>query len=135
MREIKFRCWDKDTHRMYYQSNEHPCFTYGDLCHCSLEDVLHYYEDDFELMQYTGIKDNSGREIYEGDIVALVYDFGEEELHKSNLGVVTFGEFFAEIYCVVGWYVSRDGEQISESGLDNDFVVFGNIYENPELLE
>jgi len=52
MREIKFRAWDKDLHKMY---NKWTVIPDDDRSHI--------------LMQYTGLKDKNGKEIYEGDIV------------------------------------------------------------------
>lgn len=72
------------------------------------------------LMQYTGLKDRNGREIYEGDIVGYKWQAVRSEL------------------LVVEWSVS-DGAYLF-GGIRTDYAVkygevIGNIYENPELLE
>jgi len=117
MREIKFRAWDKETTKMIYNAemgfNMGSCF--GDI----LDEVD---KGKIILMQYTGLKDKNGKEIYEGDIL----------IH-------------AEWKVVVGWnkkrasfkLVARDGivdaEDISMS--QKYIEIIGNIYENPELME
>jgi len=104
MREIKFRAWDKDIKKMlevnFYQ---YIFFQY-----------LHYtYPQDNTLMQFTGLFDKEGKEIYEGDIVIEGYKgkYGTYEV-KWNVKGFNLG--------------SEDGDE---------YEVIGNIYENPELLE
>ncbi|MCL4431889.1 MAG: YopX family protein [Epsilonproteobacteria bacterium] len=113
MREIKFRAWDKVREEMAEVTNLdfNPVIV-------SLSTGTGREKDEFELMQYTGLKDKNGIEIYEGDIL--------RDYDNELIGVVSFqdGAF------IVSWEneFCNTFEWSSES-------VIGNIYENPELLE
>ena len=80
-------------------------------------------EEAFRLMQYTGIKDINGQEIYEGDIIEL-------KNGTRNPYEVLWNNSF------MGWSFGKNGlgSMISLYDID-DFEVIGNIYENPKLLE
>ena len=119
MREIKFRVWDKENKEMLDVEALH----WDD---CTREFLIRttMYSDYFtpeELMQFTGLYDKNGKEIYEGDIVKAKF------FEKHITGEIEFalGAFF-----VTGSSVSDN-----QMFIFNDFEVVGNIYENPELLE
>ncbi len=130
MREIKFRVWDKRKGRMRF-GNDNLLIGLGGLLFWDVgykePDMLGEEErQDYELMQYTGLNDKNGVEIYEGDIV--VVDFcdipDDNPLHHTG---------------AVEWDVINAAWSIS----DYDFMfnyyealeVVGNIHESPELLE
>lgn len=78
------------------------------------------------VMQYTGIKDKNGFEIYEGDIITGVFS-GNPKVKIS--GAVSFWEKG------LAWAVAvHDGSAYMLASVDN-IEVIGNIYENPDLLE
>ena len=92
----------------------------------------------FQLIQFTGLLDRNGREIYEGDIVE--YSWGtlcSGNSSERRRGVVKMGRY--------GWYIEGQKTYEKIMPFDNDFrvnkaseredeKVIGNIYENPELL-
>ena len=114
MRTIKFRAWDAESKKMFSAQDLSQARIYWDWL--GLKDV--------KLMQYTGLKDKNGKEIYEGDIIMSIYGTGHVVYHerKALFGHEvkgSYGEFvFIEIY-----------RNIQET------EVIGNIYENPELQE
>ena len=100
-----------------------------------------------DWMQYTGLKDKNGKEIYEGDILEVDIIMGEDEhrgVHSTEKGVVVFksGCFNLDITSVeyYGSSARIDNEGYGEDTLidimfENESEIIGNIYENPELLE
>ncbi len=110
-REIKFRVWNQKRKIMY---------SWEDLTHMEVQDMCQSIFAPFDheiVMQYTGLKDKNGKEIYEGDIV----------IYNDDLYIVDFGYAGFKL-------LDKNGIQ---QQFQNDFgniEVIGNIYENPELL-
>ena len=131
-RKIKYRAWLKEEKKMV--NVETIDFTDKSMQYLEKNEIIDAYLlrriifDDVELMQYTGIKDKIGKEIYEGDIVLIRID-KTNILHKT---VVKFkhGAFIADI---IG---DNDYIYLFHFGFNkDDFEVVGNIYENHKLLE
>lgn len=98
-REIKFRAWDKENKKMKYN-------------------II-----GIELMQYTGLRDKNGKEIYEGDIVKITgskeIDIGKViyEYNGFIVDVMNMDRFYGRVHLL---------EKFTE--------VIGNVTDNPELL-
>ena len=123
MREIKFRAWDINEKKMRYMGDSYV----GDF-HCFWRWHSRYAS---ELMQYTGLKDKNGKEIYEGDILLI----------NGKKGVVGFRDgSFISLYDweeLKGTYVNGSmwkGKELITT-FDSNREVIGNIYKNPELLK
>jgi len=116
MREIKFRAWDKRCGIM--TTLREWDFAHGEclIKHMGESDDCPN-ESDLEIMQYTGLKDKNGKEIYEGDIVNWHI---EKELLVVAWSITCFVMENIEGYA----YGFNNG---------NFKEVIGNIYENPEL--
>lgn len=113
MREIKFRAWDGEKMNTAFDLSQNPKYWWEG-------------NKDYPLMQYTGLKDKNGVEIYEGDILD---EYGY---------VATFvdGSDNASLGLPMGWYEQRDDfESFRQLEVGDEKIVIGNIYENPELME
>jgi uncharacterized phage protein (TIGR01671 family) len=136
-REIKFRAWQKhhkrmleviglryennelteigvkypDGHiprRVYYSKNNSDFYLYNNKGDCT-----------FELMQYTGLKDKNGKEIYDGDICESI----------DGIFLVTWNEEKSAFIMVF-----QDGERLYLEEMREDTKIIGNINDNFDLL-
>ena len=140
MREIKFRAWDKKKKKMFaVQGTESTRF--GNMHHAIVyigyANIKRLYIGDIELMQYTGLKDKNGKEIYEGDIISTS-NFGEPYTDEWNSK--EFG--YAKVTITPDSGINFEGDDINWSWSDKESVyslkyceIIGNIFENPELLK
>jgi uncharacterized phage protein (TIGR01671 family) len=142
MREIKFRCWfankmwyaipairfDKDGVRVIDLNHDENDF--------SLSPDTWTGNDDYVLMQFTGLKDKADKEIYEGDIIRVKHcehietiaigDDGYKEIFRDVIGEVVYGD-------AAFHFTGHSMGEIPLYAYD-DYEVIGNIYENPALV-
>lgn len=118
MREMKFRVWDKEKKQMSEPETLQSIIL-------GAEKFNQYGE--LEIMQYTGLKDKHGKEIYEGDLLR----WHDETLRViwRTVGWVLLGPLFKRLG-------TKDGpcSEFNTMGYIIQSEVVGNIYENPELL-
>lgn len=146
MREIKFRSYNKETGFMMNpwalaKSDNSDSF---DLVDDSMSGEIHIHDyntmDCVVLMQYTGLTDKNGKEIYEGDIVKthdqnniIRYQHGSfmliglhEDRYERNYSRLYH-------YLIDSTIPNMEGSRFD--GITTTLEVIGNIYENPDLLE
>ena len=135
MRELKFRAWDKEELEMI--SPDKLLTLYNNRF---LNEIL-VSDKKVTLMQYTGLKDRNGVEIYEGDIVQVsgsdgyyvtakvVYECGAFWFYAKNISLV-FEEDCDNMVMLGSMYIEH-----GDGGDALDMVeVVGNIHQNPDLL-
>ena len=153
-RTIKFRAWDKRKKKIVFVlsiSLESKTIIvtekYGDKNYYELS-----YPRQAILLQYTGEKDKNGKEIYEGDIIRILYSgWGSKHLgtkkqqamslekYKKSISDIGFIEFYQDRY-VINFGNCKDGypDKVRCSIFEGDHgekKVIGNIYENKDLLK
>ena len=140
MRELKFRVYIEKTGEMLTDvgllPNDHESInTISSEGFYFNPKFIEEHPDGFHLMQYTGIKDKNGKEIYEGDIITNTNYVRcgcpncDEKRHKdSSGGLITFNNG------VFGYESKKFGEVFTMNN-PKDWEILGDKYENPELLE
>jgi len=115
MRTIKFRAWDNKEKRMYDDVVLNPIpFYAGYLNFIGMVRM----DNRFILMQFTGLHDKNGKEIYHKDI-------GDKD---GETGSIQYDDG-------CWWFVNRWGQITALYLCVNDICIIGNIHENPELLK
>ena len=124
-REIKFRVWDVENKEMLevQELDFEPTF-YGGRIAIRPDQYSDYFDpEDMILMQYTGLHDKNGKEIYEGDIVRITgskeIDIGKViyEYNGFTVDVMNMDRFYGRVHLL---------EKFTE--------VIGNVFENGDIL-
>lgn len=136
-REIKFRVWsyedkeyrtDCNLTQVFNSMTGMPATVYGEE------------GDRFDIEQYTGLKDKNGKEIYEGDVVALLFGYVPMKsvttenirIETAQKAVIHFDTARAAFRYTIKQRTPKDCQ--FKLGTRTNMVVIGNIHENPELL-
>lgn len=123
-REIKFRAWLPSMKRMTYTHTLDELMNWGTKPEDNGTAIW---------LQYTGLKDKNGKEIYEGDIVELTNTYkgmNTKSIVEIDFIDFTFAGKWAEEYSPSGYMYNPLGCYNFPTVL---IEVIGNIYENPEL--
>ena len=132
-REIKFRVYDEDLKKMRYLNSSHDfiCFDEkGNGYYHNMQTGLGEWFSD--LMQYTGLKDKNGVEVYENDIIDI-----HQTVNGYNQFVIQYDnyKFSARYYNqktkqILGWYQYDLDKLFEINETEKEMEVIGNVYEN-----
>lgn len=147
MREIKFRVWDKINHPAYKKQSDRMSFFGPEMfidddgfimifCEPGKGVIGDHDQSRHKLMQYTGLKDKNGVDIYEGDVLrdgakAIEGEVIHECVWDKESAAFTFDPFVIKRHGYgFGGYeeMGHSLDELKPAG------IIGNIYENPELL-
>jgi uncharacterized phage protein (TIGR01671 family) len=139
MRYIKFRVWDiKNKEMVYVKGSDYPNFEI-----CAFENTMYYYDhikgepgENYELMQFTGLCDMNGNEIYEEDIVKINgheylvdFEIGSFMLVRRSSKTDMYEQFKNcwndDVYPLSQYYWETDEEE----DMLNDCEIIGNTYQ------
>ena len=129
MRAIKFRAWSVHGEKMIEPTSRTPLSYVADQ-----DERRHIW------MQYTGLKDSKGVEIYEGDIVSTDEYIFIDEGKQNYVGLVEYDDEYDAQFVIVLHCVNAEKRGISDgicqgfSDYEGQLAVIGNRFENPELL-
>jgi hypothetical protein len=133
-REIKFRAWDKTQHimsRTFEFGGNFAAFPYPPPCRGDYMIGLDQVSvGEFQVMQYAGMKDESGKEIFEGDIVLKRGESSDDD-SKMPVEWMTCHSGFCRVFTDIDGKLYGIG--LGQSDV-RTLEVIGNIFENPELL-
>lgn len=135
-REIKFRAWNKEKKIMCYD-NEGSSSCYWGGAYPFEVGIINRYMNlpeclrDCEYMQYIGVLDKNGKEIYEGDIVKLPAWM----TNHGDYAVCKYTDLSSDTYPIIGFaFFDLKGNLVDSDEWD-EYEVIGNVYENSDLLE
>ena len=131
---MKFRAWNKESKCMIVDSPISMASIMRDYIRKAYNINQELIGKEYIIMQFTGLSDKNGIEIYEGDVISMDIWNGGDNIEEESETDVFFG--------VVEWDNTRacyiiSGDEIQLMD-DEDYItleIFGNIYENPNLLK
>lgn len=149
MREIKFRAWDDVTSKMYHTGEEdmmHFYFNSNGMVVDSFENTKIPFEDNLyddvitetlehlEYMQYTGLKDKNGTEIYDGDYIRYSMRTINGSIYTHVCRVF---QHESGTWRIEGYHEDNHSYETKGTVYATHLIceVIGNIYENPELVK
>ena len=138
MRELKFRYWNPiaKTYKMswrYSLTHDGKILAY-DVDMMGYDEPTDPKNSILVIQQYTGLKDRHEKEIYEGDIVKIIYDEAVAEVYFDfNLGAFRLKDNSGKSYPITTYRFDESNKPIGLISVVDEVV--GNIMENPELLK
>ena len=125
MRQIKFRAWDKSSNCWIDMKTVAIDPDGGHLLSATGDELVWSNHSNYEIMQFTGLTDKNGKEIYEGDILE----------HWDNRYIVPNFTPLDRMYKAENIKEHQEGSDDWISMSNVDWEVIGNIYENPDLIK
>jgi uncharacterized phage protein (TIGR01671 family) len=119
-RILQFRAWDKSCNKMRGISGLQDCFSLRNDGVCN---------EDYILLQNSGIKAIDGKYIFEGDIIKIPDDYDTYGMNAGEKYVIYFA--YGGFRCIPKYNKNAKGTWLEDN---KEFEIIGNIYENPDLI-
>lgn len=131
MRDIRFRVWDKTHSIMWYSSDSNEIVVGENTVYILDTEPYAHEHSDCVPMQYTGIKDKHGTDVYEGDILC----YRDEDGDKQYWPVSFENGCFVVNGSAIWDYLRYDKNDQPTNHLEASLEVVGNIYNDKDVID